>query len=80
MAAILASWLMEQNGSKFLTVIEEKLAEGDKISMLRVWELLDRQGNLVEQSTEPQKASDRPWKRGLSRGWMVNQEGEKWLL
>lgn len=42
------------------------LAEGYKAAMFSVWKRSDQEGNLVELSTESQKASGhRPWRRGL---------------
>lgn len=80
MATILASWLMEKKESTFLKAVEEKLAEGYKPAMFSVWKLSDQEGNLVELSTEPQKASRRrPWRRGWSKG-MMNKDGKKWIL
>lgn len=80
MAKTLASWLMEKEESTDMKLIEEKLAKGYKITMFPVWKLFDQQGNLIEKSTKPQKASGRrPWKRIWTKG-MVDHEGKKWLI
>lgn len=79
-ATTLASWLMKQDKSTLLNRIEVKLAQGYRISMFPVWQLVDRQGNILEESFEPQKASGRwPWRRVWIQG-MMNTEGKKWLL
>lgn len=80
MATILGSWLTEKKESTFLKAVEEKLAEGYKPAILSVWELSDQEGNLMESSTGPQKASGRqPWRRSWSKG-MTSKDGKKWIL
>lgn len=79
-ASVLASWLMKRQESTFLNHIEEKLAEGYKISILPVWRLLDRQRNTLEESLKRQVGSARrPWKQVWDQG-MMNSDGKKWLL
>lgn len=79
-ASILARWLMAQDDSTFLNRIEVKLASGYQISMFPAWQLVDRQGNILEKTIEPQRGSGRrPWKR-VWVGGMINNEGKKWML
>ena len=46
-ASMLPSWLTTQDESMFLNRIEVKLAEGYQISMFPVWQLVDRQRNIL---------------------------------
>lgn len=79
-ASIVAMWLKERDESTFLNCIEVKLAEGYQISMFPVWQLLDKQGNILEERIEPQHGSARrPWKRVWIQG-MMNTKGKKWRL
>lgn len=72
MATTLASWLMEKGESTDINPIEEKVAEGYKISMFP-GKLFDQQS---KKSTEPQKTSGRrQWKRIWTKG-MVDNEGK----
>ncbi len=79
-ASALASWLMKRAESTFLNRIEEELAEGYEISTFPVWRLVDRHGNTLEESLEPQIGSARrPWKRSWEKG-MMHTDGKKWLI
>ena len=78
-ASALASWLMKQAESTFLNDIEDKLAEGYKISLFHAWRLVDRHENNLEESLEPQIGSARrPWKKSVEQR-MINTDGKKRL-
>lgn len=62
--------------------IEVKLSQGYYMKLIPVWRLLDKEGNTIDISLEPQKGSGRRGAMGGkgSRRGCANQSFTKWLM